>query len=66
MFWWSQVTKRLQNLKNWFSERGYLGSLVDKWLEKVKAKSTEKLLRPKGIDNKSVGILFCGYLSPTP
>ena len=50
MFWWSQVIKRLQNLKNWFRERGYLGSLIAKWLEKVKANSTEKLLRPKGID----------------
>ena len=56
MFWRSQ--KHLENFKNCFCERGYSGSLIDKTLHRVKRKSREELLRPKGMASESVGIPF--------
>ena len=53
-----KLQKHLENLKNWFCERGYPGGLIDEQLQRVKGKSREELLRPKGMDNKSVGIPF--------
>ena len=38
--------------------RSYPGGLIDEQLQRVKGKSREELLRPKGIDNKSVGVPF--------
>ena len=48
----------MENLKNWFYERGYPGGLFDEQLQKVKGKSREELLRPEGMDSKSVGVPF--------
>ena len=42
-----KLQKHLENLKNWFCERGYLGGLIDEQLQGVKGKSREELLRPK-------------------
>ena len=53
-----KLQKHLENLKNWFFERGYPGGLIDEQLQTVKRKSREELLRPKGMDNKSVGVPF--------
>ena len=53
-----KLQKHLENLKNWFCERGYPGGLIDEQLQRVKRKSREQLLRPKGMDNKSVGVPF--------
>ena len=53
-----KLQKHLENFKNWFCERGYPGGLIDEQLQRVKRKSREQLLRPKGMDNKSVGVLF--------
>ena len=53
-----KLQKDLENLKNWFCERGYPGGLIDEQLQRVKRKSREQLLRPKGMDNKSVGVPF--------
>ena len=53
-----KLQKHLENLKNWFFERGYPGGLIDEQLQRVKRKSREELLRPKGMDNKSVGVPF--------
>ena len=53
-----KLQKHLQNLKNWFCERGYPGGLIDEQLQRVRRKSREQLLRPKGMDNKSVGVPF--------
>ena len=53
-----KLKKHLENLKNWFCDKGYLGGLVDEQLQKVKGKSRAKLFRLKGIDRKSVGIFL--------
>ena len=53
-----KLQKHLENLKNWFCERGYPGGLIDEQLQRVKSKSREQLLRPKCMDNKSVGVPF--------
>ena len=53
-----KLQKHLENLKNWFCERGYPGGLIDKKLQRVKGKSKEELLRPKGMDNNSVEVPF--------
>ena len=53
-----KLQKHLENLKNWFCERGYPGGLIDEQLQRVRRKSREQLLRPKGMDNKSVGVPF--------
>ena len=58
MFYNHELQKHLENLKDWFSERGYPGGLIDKQLQRVKRKSSDELLRPKGMDNESVGIPF--------
>ena len=50
--------KHLENLKKWFCERGYPGGLIDEQLQRVKGKSREELLRPKGMNNRSVGVPF--------
>ena len=40
----------MENLKNWFYERGYPGGLFDEQLQKIKGTSREELLRPEGMD----------------
>ena len=53
-----KLQKHLENLKNWFCERGYAGCLIDEQLQTIKRKSRQKLLRPKGMDNKNVRVPF--------
>ena len=53
-----KLQKHLEHLKNWFCERGYPGRLIDGKLQRVKGKSREEHLRPKGMDNTSVGVPF--------
>ena len=53
-----KLQKHLEDLKSWFCERGYPGGLIDKQLQRVTGKSREELLRPKGMNNKSVGVPF--------
>ena len=53
-----KLQKHLENLKNWFCDRSYPRVLVDEQLQRVKGKSRAELLRPKGIDKKSVGVPF--------
>ena len=51
-----KLQNHLENLKNWFCERGYPGGLIDEQLQRIKGKSREQLFRPKGMDNKIVGV----------
>ena len=53
-----KLQKHLENLKNWFCDRGYPRGLVDEQLQRVKGKSRAELLRHKGMDKKSVGVPF--------
>ena len=53
-----KLQKHLENLKNWFCEGGYAGCLIDEQLQTIKRKSRQKLLRPKGMDNKNVRVPF--------
>ena len=48
----------MKNLENWFCDRGYPGSSIDEQLQRVKEKSREELLTPKGMDKKSVEVPF--------
>ena len=53
-----KLQKHLENLKNWFCERDCPGGFIDEPLQRVKGTSREELLRPKGMDKKSVGVPF--------
>ena len=53
-----KLQKHLENIKYWFYDRCYPGGLVDERLQRVKGKSMVELLRPKGMDKKSVGVSF--------
>ena len=39
-----KLQKHLENLKNWFCEKGYPGGLIDEQLQRVERKSKEQLL----------------------
>ena len=58
MFWRSQIAKAFKKFEKVVCDRGYPGGSVDEHLQSVKRKSRAELLRPKGMDKKSVGVAF--------